>query len=180
MGERTANAQLHMDFGAEAALDKRFLTSRGPGRGDASFGPALRLTGHLALLPLIRVGLYAGYALSPQDDELRHMLSGGTEARIFPPLGIPNFRPFVLVGFGYQRTFAYGTSGGCLETPLGIGASYRVRKPFDVGAILGSRIGFACGGPLYTATSVTGATSSTAAGQDRFGLSLGIMASLEL
>lgn len=178
--ERAAHAQLHWDAGVEAALDKRFLTNRAAGRGDAGFGPAFRFSGHLALLPLIRVGGYLGYALSPQDDVLRHMTTGGIEARIFPPLGLTKLRPFLLLGFGYQRTFTSDASGGCFETPLGLGASYRIRKPFEIGAALTSRIGFACGGALYRATSITGVSGPAATGQDRFGLSLGLFAALEL
>ena len=190
-GEQVAHAQLHWDAALEAALDKRFLTNR-QSTSDASFGPALRLSAHLALLPLIRAGLYTGYALSPQSDVpqqapltaresvLRHMVSGGFETRIFPPFGFTKVKPFVLLGFGYQRTFAPGGSGGCLETPLGLGASYRLRKPFEIGALLTSRIGFGCHGDLYRAESITGATGPTVTGQDRFGLSLGIFAALEL
>lgn len=189
--EKTAAAQLHWDAAVEAALDKRFLTNRA-GPSDAGFGPAFRLSSHLALLPLIRMGFYAGYAMSPQSDipetsasgtsvsVLRHMVSGGAEARIFPPFGFTKLKPFLLVGFGYQRTFAGSANGGCLETPLGLGASYRVRKPFEIGALLTSRIGFACHGDLYRATSITGTQGPTVTGQDRFGLSLGIFGALEL
>lgn len=190
--EKTAAAQLHWDAAVEAALDKRFLTNRA-GPSDAGFGPAFRLSSHLALLPLIRMGFYAGYAMSPQSDIpeasgsgtanvsiLRHMVTGGTEARIFPPFGFTKLKPFLLVGFGYQRTFAGSANGGCLETPLGLGASYRVRKPFEIGALLTSRIGFACHGDLYRATSITGTSGPTVTGQDRFGLSLGIFGALEL
>jgi hypothetical protein len=198
-------AQAHWDLGAETAIEKRFLRDLPPeGTGDAGFGPLVRVTGHVAFFPLLRVGLYGAFELSPvSGGPLRTQVSGGLDLRLTPPLplGLRDFRPFLFFGAGYMRTFTPGSalkiagaevttkaaSGGCLDVPLGLGATYRVRKPFEIGAVLGTRFAALCSGDTYPDApkypSVSPPESAVlpraALGKDIFALSLGLLANFE-
>jgi hypothetical protein len=205
---RTAHAEgapLHWDLGAELGVEKRFLRDRPPvGSGDASFGPTFRGTAHLALLPLLRVGLYGSLGLSPViDASTRFQWAAGADIRILPPLPfmMRDVRPFLFVGVGYLRTSTpsfvarvpegevrtSGASGGCLDIPAGLGATYRVRKPFELGATLGTRFAAFCGGetyrdaPTYAVPNVPDSRFVVRAspGKDIFALSLGVIANFE-
>lgn len=197
-----AAAQVHWDTSAEVGLEKRFLKNRPLGAGDASLGPLFRATAHLALLPLARVGVYGMLGLSPvSSGPLRTQFGGGIEARLVPPLGLRTVHPFLFVGVGYMRTVtpAYDvvtsqggfhtspTSGGCLDIPLGLGATYRVRKPIEVGLVLGTRFSALCHGDSYpdntTPTIPTTVNTAfrvpSAVGTDVFGMWLGAIVNFE-
>jgi hypothetical protein len=197
-----AAAQVHWDMSAEVALEKRFLRSLPAGGNDAGFGPLFRATAHLALLPLARVGVYGALGLSPvSSGPLRTQFGGGLEARLVPPLGLTNIHPSLFVGVGYIRTVtpAYDvvnaqggyhtnpTSGGCLDIPLGLGATYRLRKPVELGLVLGTRFSAVCHGdsypdnptPTLPTTPNTTFTVPSAVGKDIFGLWLGAIVNFE-
>jgi hypothetical protein len=198
-----AYAQLHWDVGAEAAVEKRFLRDTpAEGTGDASFGPLVRVTTHVAFFPLARLGLYGSLGFSPvSGGSLRTQVGGGMDIRLTPPLslGLRNFKPFLFLGAGYIRTVTPGytvrlpageartslASGGCLDIPIGLGATYRVRKPFEVGAVLGTRFAALCGGdtyataPKYTVFADAAQTGKATLGKDSFALSVGLLANFE-
>jgi hypothetical protein len=172
-----AQAQLHWDASAQAGVMKRALGDRPPGGADAGFGPAIQLAGHVALLPLVRVGVYAGHDISPMGGETsaRDLTYAGLRAKIMSPWPRGSLRAWLFLGFGYAGVYARSTSaprlfpgapgtpsvtsaavvdgagGGFFEVPVGIGASYKLRKPWELCAELGVRPGFGHSGSVYEA-----------------------------
>ena len=172
---RTAHAQLHWDASAQVGIMKRVLSDRPSGGEDAGFGPAGQLSGHLALLPLVRVGAYFGHDISPLggDASARDITWGGLRAKIMSPFPRGALRAWVFVGFGYAGVYQRSTSavrnfpgppgnivirsdavvegagGSYFEVPYGIGASYNIRKPWALCAELGMRSGFGHSGSVY-------------------------------
>ena len=171
-GAAADGAGVHADVGVQGGVMRRFLTGRPDGGSDASFGPALEVHGHVAVLPMLRAGLYLASDISPQSGApARRFYSGGLRAKILPPL----FRTDVVTtwffsGFGYAAMYAPsfhlpsasandsthtfdaffgGAPGHFFEIPIGIGASWRLRKPWQLFAELGTRIGFAHAGAFY-------------------------------
>lgn len=192
---RPASAQIHWDASAQIGAEKRFLSNAPPGGPDAGFGPTATLNAHLALLPLLRVGGYFGYDLSPMGGDLgaRDLGWGGVRAKILSPWPRGKTRAYVFAGLGYEGVYARsstsqgvtreGAGGGFFEVPFGLGASYTFWKPWAFVAELGMRAGFASHGSVYEAPGPTirapGSLPSNAlpSGEDRFaiGLTLGIM-----
>jgi hypothetical protein len=170
--EGRAEAQpVHWDLGAEAGLMKRFTNDADASAPKPGFGPAFELHGHVALVPTLRVGAYVAYDISPASGiAAREILSGGLRLRFLPPWPGGRFRSWIFAGAGYAGAYApsymttvadvnpgtppvsvrvEGQGGGYVEVPLGIGMSYKVRKPWELFAELGTRLGFAFGGSLY-------------------------------
>lgn len=201
-----SEAQLHWDASAQLGGMKRFFASTPPGGESPGIGVAGQLTAHVALLPLVHVGGYLGHDISPLAGRAaaRDITFGGLRAKGVLPLG-GAVRTWVFAGFGYSGVYArsYGTSiayvtpdgpvqrearvegsgGGFFEVPFGIGASYKLRKPWELCAELGARAGFGHSGSTYEdpgpQLTVPGepGQNATPAGLDRFaiGLTVGIM-----
>jgi len=153
LAPRSAHAQLHTDVSLQAGLEKRLLASRGPAIPDAGLGPRLDLRAHLAFFPFIRLGAYGAFAFAPQAGEGRTMGALGLHAKIVSPF--PRSDTFSLwlgVGAGYARTFVSGPTspaGGYVEVPLGIGAGYKLRKPFTLFGEVQSIFGVGHHGAAY-------------------------------
>lgn len=168
-----AYAQLHWDVGGEAGVMKRFLTSRDTGQADAGFGPVFQLQGHVAILPLLRAGAYLAHDISPVTGiAARQITSAGIHLRLSSPWPRDPWRSWVYAGIGYAGVYApsyrttlhlsadpsqpgtdanvQGAGGGFLEVPLGLGVAYRLRRPWELMAELGTRIGFAFSGSVYS------------------------------
>jgi hypothetical protein len=169
-----ASAQLHWDASARAGVAKRFFTSGGTEA--PQFGPAFSVDAHVALVPLVRLGLYAAHDIATvENDATRYTTAGGARVKVFvPTLGGP-LRVWGFVGAGYARTLtpdgrathigsltqpmpgqplpvAVGVSprsGGFLEVPVGLGASWALRKPWVLTAELGGRFGALFHGDVY-------------------------------
>jgi hypothetical protein len=168
---RRAGAQLHFDVGAEAGVSRRFLTDRPPGGPDAGFGAAFEVHGHIAILPLLRAGAYVAHDIAPVPGlAAREITSAGLRVKVVPPLFPAPWRAWVFAGFGYAGVYApaYDTvyapagdgeppgpvhvaaSGGSyFEVPVGLGASYRLRRWVELTAELGARFGFGFRGSVY-------------------------------
>lgn len=193
-----ARAQVHWDASAQAGIMKRVIVDRPSGGENAGFGPAAQLTAHVALLPLLRFGAYFGHDISPIEGpaSARDLTWGGVRAKIMSPWPRGAMRAWLFVGFGYEGVYGrsttasgstiHGAGGGFFEVPFGIGASYKVRKPWELCAELGMRTGFAHHGSVYEqpgpVLSTPGAADVHAppAGIDRyaFGLTIGILVDL--
>jgi hypothetical protein len=199
--ERIASAQLHWDASAQLGIQKRFLGSRANGADDAGFGPIGQITGHVALLPLVHVGGYFGHDISPVGDTARNITFGGLRVKGSIPFVKGSWRSWVFVGFGYagvyQQSFdttiskpdplggpptrmsgrVEGAGGSFFDLPFGLGASYKLFKPWELCAELGARAGFGHTGSVYeqgpqlTLPNDAG-QNATPAGLDRFGLGL--------
>jgi hypothetical protein len=188
-----ARAQLHWDVSGEVGVEKRFLRARPPEGADAGFGPVGRVTAHVALLPLVRVGAYGAFSYSPvRTNGSRSFFGGGFEARLVPPLRLPDWHPYLFVGFGYTavRVSAFESAlgklpaagGGCVDIPLGIGVTHRLRKPIEIGGVLGTRFSAACSGSVYSGDGrITDSGNRILnSGTDLFGLYLAALINVEL
>lgn len=204
-----ANAQLHWDASAHVGVTKRVLADRPPSGDDAGFGPTAQLTGHVALLPLVHVGGYFGHDISPVSEATRNITFGGARVKGLLPFVPKPFRAWLFVGFGYagvyqqsyKSTFARpdplggttptpgrveGAGGSFFDVPLGLGASYRFRKPWELSAELGARFGFGHTGSVYEAPgpqlTLPGDAGQNVvpAGLDRFALGLTVGISMDL
>lgn len=206
-----AFAQVHWDAAAEVGGTKRFLASRPPGSGDAGFGPQGQLAAHIALLPVVRAGLYVGHDISPLagDAAARDITWFGGRLKGTPPFALGDMRFFVFAGFGYSIVYARsystalaipnglggttktnvlvgGAGGGFFEVPFGIGATYKLRKPWALTAELGARVGFGHSGSAYEVpgpqVSIPGKPDDNVlpSGVDRFALGLTVGLLLDL
>ncbi len=168
--------QVRWDVGGEAGLMKRFTTGSSPGASSPSPGPMFELRGHVAVVPMVRVGLYAAMSLSPragaEGSEIgeRTYWEGGLEVRVIPPLLPAPWRTWAFAGAGWARTYAasfrysdgtssvpdntlaQGAYGGLIEVPLGIGLGSRVTGapgPWGLFVEAGGRGGAGFYGPVY-------------------------------
>ncbi|HEY8039427.1 MAG TPA: hypothetical protein VIF15_06520 [Polyangiaceae bacterium] len=201
----TALAQLRWDVGAQAGVMKRITTGGDPGAPSPGFGPAFQVQGHVALLPMIRVGLYLAQDTSPASGiGPRTFWEGGLHARFAPPLLSGKWRTWLAAGFGYAYTYASSyharenivpggpsvdvpvtsVDGGLLEIPLAVGLGYKATGPFTLFVELGGRFGVGFFGAMYrdgASGNVGGASviPQPFMGQDSFALSLSVGLSLD-
>jgi hypothetical protein len=148
----------------------RFLSERpGPLAHNPDAGPALLLSGHIALLPLLRAGAYLAHDFSPiSGTDLREITSSGVTIRLFSPWPRRALRMWLSGGLGYASAYApsypaavagggqtsvsaviSGTAGGFFEIPIGVGASVRLSPAFELVGNVGARIGFGFTGSMY-------------------------------
>lgn len=140
----------------------------GPGGGGPPIpGPMGEIHAHVAIVPMLRLGPYATYDVSPYapSDQVpaRQVVEGGLRAKVSPPLLTGSWHLSGVVGLGY----AYATwpshstgaesfgplAGTFLDLPVGIGVGYRIRgprDPWELTAELGARVGVAFFGALYS------------------------------
>jgi hypothetical protein len=164
LGQREAQAQVRWDAELQEGAEKRILTSKPSGGSDSRFSPSLEASGHVALIPLVRVGLYARYeASSIARQDTRQMLSGGLDVRVLFPWPQGDTRLYARIGLGKMGTYApshpapdrpdsvmlAGAWGHFTEVPLAIGLVYRVSSPVWLTAEAGARVGFAFAGNAY-------------------------------
>ena len=176
---RDAQAQVHADIDAEAGIAAHFLSSRPVEGHNPDAGPTFVILGHVAVLPLVRAGLYVAQDLSPlAGADLREFTSGGLSMRLFTPWPQSVLRLWLGVGIGYAGGYAPsysaatpggasvavpGAWGGHFEVPVGLGASLHVARRLDLLASVGSRVGVGFSGALYAASG-----SAKAPGDDVF------------
>ena len=207
-----ALAQLHWDASAQVGAMKRFLGDRPAGASDdAGIGPTAQLAGHVALLPLIHAGAYFGHDISSISGggATRNITSGGLRAKGMFPFVPRSVRAWVFAGFGYAGVYSRsypatiaipnglggadprsvrveGAGGSFFEVPLGLGASYKLHRPWELSAELGFRLGFGHSGSVYGESgpqvTVPGGPGQNVspAGLDRFalGLTVGVLVDL--
>lgn len=216
-GTREAVAQVHWDLGVHGGVAKRFLTDRtcvpGAPCQDASFGPIVGVQAHVALIPFVRAGAYAQFEVSPLDGApsiSRNLYAFGLEGKVFSPWPRGDARLWLTLGVGYVAAYAPsypivlypqpdpigrgsypvtvdGSGGGFLEVPLGLGVSYRLRKPLVLYAVLLGRFGGGFWGTLYGenggrnfASPLLGRGAIAPAGSDFFSLGLAAGVGLDL
>jgi hypothetical protein len=178
-----ACAQVRWDAEAAAGGAGRVLASRPSGGGAASAGPVFDVAAHLALVPLVRVGLYAHEEASPLSSEgARTLRGGGVDARLAIPWLRGAVRGYLRFGLGeiavsssphrvwaVPGVVATSAAGSFTEVPVGIGALYRLDRLLWLSAEVGARVGFAFGGRAY------GGTSSNGTDVAALSLELGVM-----
>ena len=177
-GERCARADVpRYDYGFGIGPSKRFLGDRANGAGDSGFGGMAMLNADVALAPLVRVGGYFGFELSPPPTgNVKEMFPFGARVTVTPPLESARFKLSLFAGLGYTVVYTHsydtplpvenstgalvttpgqldGVSGSFFEIPLGARLSYNVRRGsrdgLDVFAELRGSIGFGFGATLY-------------------------------
>jgi hypothetical protein len=163
--------QLHWDAGAEVGAMQRLATGAGQGAPSPSPGPAGEVHAHVALIPLLRLGPYLSYDVSPVGGlPAREHAEAGLRVKVTPPLFAEPWRAWAFTGLGYARTTMGDLKGGLLELPVGVGVSYRLRRPWEVFVELGGRIGLAFAGSMYSVPQCL--CGPNYAGKDSFALSL--------
>lgn len=173
LAARLASAQLNTDVGLSAGAMKRFTTGVPAGLSEPGLGPAVDLRAHLAVLPMLRMGLYAAYDLSPVPNEpSRSFVTGGLHAKITPPLLPAPWKTYLFTGLGGGYAGSSAASGGLLEVPLGLGLANRLSPSWEVFLELGGRFCVATFGPIYAAS------HAGFAGTDSFALALTVGVSL--
>ncbi len=196
-------APVGWDVAAEAGVAKRFTTRGASDAPHPDAGVAFELQGHVALLPMLRVGVYAVHDISPASGiAARQFWAGGLHFKATPPLMVAPWRVWVFAGFGYGSSYApsysarvgpvpgeaapevrvQGVSGSLLEAPFGVGLGYRVRRPWELFAELGGRFGIEFWGAMYndgaTRSTTPAAMAQPFAGNDSFALSFSLGVSL--
>jgi hypothetical protein len=168
LASREAHAQVNWDVGAEVGAMKRFTTSSQTSQ--PGFGPAFELQGHVALIPMLRVGLYAAQDISPMPGwPARQFYEGGLHARLTPPLLSSPWRTYLFAGFGAAYVRQDPRDGALFDVPAGLGLSLKVRAPWEVFVELGGRFGVAFLGGVYDGANT---------GKDSFAVSLSAGVSL--
>lgn len=162
-------AQVHWDVGAQVGAAQRIQT--GPGAGVASPvpGPVVEAHAHVALVPMLRLGPYLSYDVSPYAPSdgvpAREIGEAGIRAKVAPPLLGGSWHLWGLLGLGYAVAYwpshaqgpahvaGPGIEGDYLDLPVGVGVGYRVRGPSDpveLTAELATRVGLAFFGEMYS------------------------------
>jgi hypothetical protein len=207
-----ASAQVHWDASVQLGGMKRFLAARPTGTDDVGIGPVGQIAAHLALLPLVHAGVYVGHDISPMPDPAaaRNITFMGARGKVQLPL-TTDLKGYGFLGFGFALVtqqafdfpgFPYVSAGGgtvrkdatvdsagghFFEVPFGLGVAYKLRKPWELCAELGARVGFAHAGSVYDElrgpqVKAAGEVDQnlTSAGIDRFalGLTVGVMLDL--
>ena len=138
-----AGAQVRWDLGAQAGATQRVAL---PSTAASSPGPSGEIHAHVAVYPMLRVGPYALFDLSPTSGVGdRRIYAGGLRLKVTPPwLSVPwHAWGFLGVGFAYALTPGSASRGATSttepEVPLGLGLSHRLRGAWDVCAELGTR-----------------------------------------
>jgi hypothetical protein len=144
-----------------------------------------QLEGHVALFPMIRLGLYAAEDLSPVPDRLRSFTAGGLHLRFSPPLLPAGWRTWVFAGFGFvygDDTGAHAT-GQLFEIPAGLGLGRKLGAHTLLFAEVGARPAFGFYGRMYEAAAAgAGAAPQNAGvslGHDAVALTLSVGLSLD-
>ena len=168
LAAREASAQIHGDVGVNVGVMDR---PRMGGIGKGEPGGVGEIEAHLALLPLLRVGVYASHDWSPNnvDGAAWQITSAGLHAKVLAPFVRDKFRAWFFAGFGYagvyapsydytfdfhdesgpRHTYATGAGGSFFEVPLGIGFGWKFAKPWMLQAQLGARVNFGFVGSIY-------------------------------
>jgi hypothetical protein len=173
---RPAHAQLRWDVGAQAGVTRRFTTGAPPGAPSPGLGPSFGLQGHVALVPMVRIGLYLEQDTSPMSPlGPRTFWAGGLHVRVMPPLLGGAWRTWLFAGFGYAYADwpSEGVSGGIFDVPVGVGLGRKIGN-WLIFAELGTRFGFGFYGPMYA-----GQAGAPGQGQDSFALSASVGLSLD-
>ncbi len=182
---RDVSAQLRWDASAQVGVSKRFLTSA---FAQPSFGPTAVVSGHVALIPLLRVGAYLAADVAPLEAQpARRYYAVGARAKLQAPWASTAVHGWAFAGAGFVATYGpsenrslvsagagplstgpsgplpftvAGVGGRYFEVPFGLGLGVRLRKPWELVFELGGRVGVGFGGGLYSSRNAESASSA--------------------
>lgn len=178
----SAGAQVNSDIGVSVGAMKRFTTGADPGASDPGFGGVAMATGHLAIFPMLRAGLYFSADFSPMPNAgTREFYEGGLHLKFTPPLLSAPWKVFATAGFGfaYVHADAYTSQigpnqaalpvttpvqwtsldGELLDVPLGVGIAYKLAPHTEMFLELGGRFGVAFFGAVYDSNNTDSGTT---------------------
>jgi hypothetical protein len=152
-----ASAQVHWDVGLQGGATERLTI--GGGQPTPTPGPSGEIHSHVAVLPMLRVGPYVAFDLSPAPGRsARQTYAAGLRAKVTPPwlsapwrvwafLGVgfadavtPRYRAKTATSTGPIDTPVEGFSTEMIELPVGIGVGHKLRGPWEIYAELAGRI----------------------------------------
>lgn len=158
---------MHWDVSLTGGVLRRALIG---GSGDASIGGGAQLKGHVAIFPLIRLGLYSNLDFYPVNggEGTRRTITFGITPKISIP-GMPkHWRGGLYTGLGFAwsnssayelvytpepnrtvTTAAPSAAGTHWEVPLGFQMTYRMSKQWSLVFDTGVKFGFLFGNDLY-------------------------------
>ena len=201
-GAPDARAQVRGDATLSVGGVKRFASGAEDGAPTPGVGPIVGVNGHVALLPLVRIGAYASAELGPDGEaHARRIYAGGLRVKLMPPWPREEVRTWFFAGLGYAGVYApsytlavadpgagapvlaptdvAGAGGHFFEVPIGVGAEWRFRKPWALSLELTGRIGLGFSGTLYDGNGRPGIERGTSSpvslatpGHDAFALGL--------
>jgi hypothetical protein len=179
-----AAAQVHGDVSAEAGATDRIAPGAAPGRTP---GPSGEIHAHVAVYPMLRIGPYAAFDLSPvagQPD--RQIYAGGLRVKVSPPWLAAPWRLWGFLGLGLAYAYTPSTpvfrsaSVVTPELPVGVGLGHRLHGPWDVVAELGVRWDLAGIGGAGSPPPPASPLPTPFAGNDLLAVSLSVGVSLAL
>jgi len=169
---RRAEAQLHWDASVQAGGSARLFTNNAGGL-PGSLGPVFGLEADVALLPLLRIGLYGDYEYADTTEPSpSSVVSFGARVKVMLPGDRNRVHWWLFTGFGAvdwtapsyvlsdqtsqaasgatAATTVPQASGYFFEVPIGVGMGWRVARPWEIVAELQGRIGFDMNGSYFT------------------------------
>ena len=139
-----ARAQTHWDVGAQAGVAERIATAQGaPARTP---GPEVEIHGHVALYPMVRVGAYGIFDLSPASGlPDRTVYAAGGRVKVSPPWLPADWHLWAFAGVGFADAVIprYGISTPTVEVPAGLGLGRKLSGPWELCAELSARLDIA-------------------------------------
>ena len=161
-----AHAKAHWDgsalIGASVPLN--------PGAEGLGLAPTILVAGHVAVLPLLRAGLYGQLTdFHTSHSVARKTLSGGLSLRIASPWRPSTLKVHLRTGFGVGGAWQSGISGTAFEVPLYAQVSGQLgdpplmnpsAKPVEWTLALGVPLRFGDTGALYTRSGASAAPTS--------------------
>ena len=172
---RPAAAQTHWDANVQAGFSRRFFSGNPNSAGvTGSNGPTVGLEGDVAVVPLLRLGLYADYESAyTGEPKPPQAFSFGGRVKLAIPGTRGNVHWWLFTGFGavaweapgYEQeevvsltgssvttatADVHSASGYFFEVPVGVGGGWRFHKPWELVAELQGRFGFDMNGSYFT------------------------------
>jgi hypothetical protein len=175
---RPASADTNFDLNVQTGVGRRFLASPSGGGGLAgSWDPILLVEADVALVPLLRLGVYLDEEIAIDGEPKAPFMTGFGGRFKFTPAGLNNekFRFWVFVGLGftgvvapgYTQSLPYQTPNGengtttliasnvqavngyFVEIPFGLGGSYKLRGNWSFVSELSGRATVDSGGEYF-------------------------------
>jgi hypothetical protein len=166
-GARSAHAQTHWDANVQVGGSARLFSNSGYGGLPGSLGPVVAVAADVAIIPLLRIGLYGDYEYADTTEPApSSVVSFGGRLKLMLPGNRNHVHWWLFTGVGAVVWQAPGyvtadpnsstgistvtpASGYFAEIPLGVGMGWRVRKPWEIVAELQGRFGFDMNGSYF-------------------------------